>query len=241
MSNGNTLLRERIPGANGTRPRRKSMIRSLIDSNLNALTRDEEVILLDAINNENDVAGKEALISTNQRALLYFAKRYEKLCPPSIDMEDLISEGIVGILNAIRDYEIDGPAKFSTFASYYIRSYMLQAIRRAGRFSKSCKGEVSINAPLSGKYEDMTIAGILKDSSDTSGAYEEKEKSLFIHDCLDLLDLEEKMVLSLLYGLSGDDSLTCQDVARETGLPALEVKRLEIQGLTKIRTMLNES
>lgn len=216
------------------------MIRSLIDSNLNTLTRDEEAILLNAINNENDVAGKEALISTNSRTLLYFAKRYEKLCPPSIDIEDLISEGIVGILNAIRNYEIDGPAKFSTFASYYIRSYMLRAIRHAGRFSKSCKGELSINTPLSGKYEDMTIAGILKDSADTSGAYEEKEKSLFIHDCLDLLDLEEKRVLRLLYGLSGDDALAAKDVSRLTGLPLLEIKRLEIQGLTKIRTMLND-
>ena len=217
------------------------MRRRLIDGNLDNLTRDEEVHLLDAVKSDNEDAGKEALISANSKALLYFAKRYEKLCPPSIDKEDLISEGIVGILNAIRNYEIDGPAKFSTFASYYIRSYMLQAIRRAGRFSKSCEGELSINTPISGKYEDMTIAGILKDSADTSGAYEEKEKSLFIHDCLDLLDLEEKRVLRLLYGLSGDDALACQDVARETGLPALEVKRLEIQGLTKIRSMLNES
>lgn len=215
-------------------------MRSIIDSNLNTLTRDEEGILLEAINNENDVAAKEALISANSRTLLYFAKRYEKLCPPSIDMEDLISEGIVGILNAIRNYEIDGPAKFSTFASYYIRSYMLQAIRRAGRFSKSCKGEVSINTPLSGKYENMTIAGILKDEKNTSDQYEEGERSLFIRDCIDQLDIEEKRVLRLLYGLSGDDALAAKDVSRLTGLPLLETKRLEIQGLTKIRTMLNE-
>lgn len=175
-------------------------MRKLIDSKLSGLSRDEEKLLLDAIKSDSDDSGKAVLISSSSRTLLYFANRYEKLCPPSLDKEDLISEGIIGILNAIRHYDYEGPAKFSTFASYYIRSYMLLAIRRAGRLSRSSKGEISINTPLYGKYEDMTIAGILKDEGDPIEQYEKREESLFIQDCIELLDSEEKQILRLQIG-----------------------------------------
>jgi len=49
------------------------------------------------------------------------------------DSEDLIQEGTFGLLSAIRKYNPDGGASFSTFAEHCIRMRLLSAVKSASR------------------------------------------------------------------------------------------------------------
>ena len=49
------------------------------------------------------------------------------------DGEDLIQEGMLGLLQAIREYRADREASFRTFAEVCIRSRLSSALRAAGR------------------------------------------------------------------------------------------------------------
>ena len=49
------------------------------------------------------------------------------------DSEDLIQEGMVGLLHAIRTYDPDKQAQFRTYAEVCIRNRLYSAVRAAGR------------------------------------------------------------------------------------------------------------
>ena len=94
------------------------------------------------------------------------AKRYVKLvriCARQLflaggDGEDLIQEGMLGLLNAIRRYDPDGEASFKTYAERCIRNRLLSAVESANRHK---------NAPLNNglplevlQGEDESLVGI---------------------------------------------------------------------------------
>ena len=50
--------------------------------------------------------------------------------PASVDVEDLIQAGMIGLLGAAGKYSVDGGANFSTFAGIRIRGAMLDEVRK---------------------------------------------------------------------------------------------------------------
>lgn len=65
------------------------------------------------------------------------------------DSEDLIQEGLVGLLNAMRTYDPARQAQFRTYAEVCIRSRLLSAVRAAGRDKHSpLNNYVSFETPL---------------------------------------------------------------------------------------------
>lgn len=71
--------------------------------------------------------GKRALqklIESNLRLVIKIAKDYTRL---GLDLEDLVCEGNLGLLRAAERFSPEKGAKFSTYASYWIK----QSIRRA--------------------------------------------------------------------------------------------------------------
>ena len=65
------------------------------------------------------------------------------------DSEDLIQEGMVGLLHAVRTYDRDRQALFRTYAEVCIRNRLLSAVRAAGRDKHSpLNHSVSLENPL---------------------------------------------------------------------------------------------
>lgn len=65
------------------------------------------------------------------------------------DSEDLIQEGMVGLLNAMRTYDRDRQAQFRTYAEVCIRSRLVSAVRAAGRDKHSpLNNYISFETPL---------------------------------------------------------------------------------------------
>jgi len=65
------------------------------------------------------------------------------------DSEDLIQEGMVGLLHAMRTYDPERQAQFRSYAEVCIRSRLLSAVRAAGRDKHSPLNHyVSLETPL---------------------------------------------------------------------------------------------
>lgn len=71
----------------------------------------------------------EALIATYAPLVKYIAHRLACRLPASIDVEDLISMGVLGLLDAIQKYDPQRPNTFKTYAEYHIRGAMLDYVR----------------------------------------------------------------------------------------------------------------
>lgn len=92
----------------------------------NSLT--DEVLCLCAIS--GDRIAEETLVMRYNRLVRVCARPYFLV---GGDSEDLIQEGMVGLLNAIREFSPDKKSSFRTYAETCIRNRILSAIRAAAR------------------------------------------------------------------------------------------------------------
>jgi RNA polymerase sigma factor FliA len=60
----------------------------------------------------------------------YVAARIHERLPKHVDMNDLVQAGVIGLLDACRNYDGDKDAQFSTFAKYRIRGAILDSLRK---------------------------------------------------------------------------------------------------------------
>ena len=73
---------------------------------------------------------RDTLVLDNAELVKRIAYHLVSRLPPSVDVDDLIQAGMIGLLEAASSYSPDGGANFRTYAGIRIRGAMLDEIRR---------------------------------------------------------------------------------------------------------------
>ena len=98
-------------------------------------TRAAEIALI-ARAQANDAAAIEALVAALMPEIKLVARRYQKIgagnISPLTHQEDLIQEGVTGLLGAIHAFDPSRGVKLKTFARKWIKGYILEAASREG-------------------------------------------------------------------------------------------------------------
>lgn len=76
-----------------------------------------------------DSAARERLILHYMRVVKFIAGRMAIHVPSSIEMDDLVGWGVMGLLDAVQRYDHTQDIKFSTYASIRIRGAIIDQIR----------------------------------------------------------------------------------------------------------------
>ena len=87
--------------------------------NIPILSTDEEVSLGRNLTNAKDLESAKKLIMHNLRYVVYIAKSYSGY---GLNLSDLIQEGNIGLMKAVKKYDPDKNLKLITFAIYSIKS-----------------------------------------------------------------------------------------------------------------------
>ncbi len=87
--------------------------------NIPILSTEEEVALAKDLNNANDLDAAKKLIMHNLRYVVYIAKSYSGY---GLNLNDLIQEGNIGLMKAVKKYDPEKNLKLITFAIYSIKS-----------------------------------------------------------------------------------------------------------------------
>jgi RNA polymerase sigma-32 factor len=94
--------------------------------NYRLLTREEEVELGIRVREKNDQRAAYKLITSNLRLVVKIAMDFHRYWTKSL--LDLIQEGNVGLMQAVRKFDPYRGIKFSYYASFWIKAYMLKFI-----------------------------------------------------------------------------------------------------------------
>jgi RNA polymerase sigma factor (sigma-70 family) len=93
------------------------------------LTAAEEVELAQRIE-RGDLEAKERMINSNLRLVVSQARRYQG---HGLPMEDLVQEGMLGLIRAVEKFDWRRGFKFSTYGTLWIRQALQRGLQNHGR------------------------------------------------------------------------------------------------------------
>jgi RNA polymerase primary sigma factor len=93
------------------------------------LTAAEEVELAQRIE-RGDLTAKERMINSNLRLVVAQARRYQG---HGLSMEDLVQEGMLGLIRAVEKFDWRRGFKFSTYGTLWIRQAIQRGLQNHGR------------------------------------------------------------------------------------------------------------
>ncbi len=111
------------------------------------LTAEEEIALARRIEAGDESACQE-LAEANLRLVVKLARKFRH---PDLTLADLVQEGNLGLMEAVRKFDPDKGCRFSTYAVWWIRQAITRAIANKGR---TIRLPVHINELLS-KYRKL--------------------------------------------------------------------------------------
>ena len=131
------------------------------------------------------------------------------------DGEDLIQEGMFGLIRAIREYRADAPASFRTFAEVCIRNRLFSALRAAARGKNAPLNEsISLDHPFfDSDFNAASAFDAVSADPELLIADRDYVRSVLERVTKQLSEFEAKILGYYL------DGLTCQEIAKLVGRP----------------------
>ena len=130
---------------------------------------------LAALAQSGNLDAEEALLKKYKDAVRIKANMYYMA---GADEDDVMQEGMIGLMKAIRQYSPEREASFGTFAGICITRQIISAIRSADRDKhKALNTSVSLSRPLETGNDEVTLADTL-----SSGSGESPEEMLIFKD-----------------------------------------------------------
>jgi RNA polymerase primary sigma factor len=250
-------------------------------NNTSLLTREQEKELAKKIR-KGDERALHNLVKANLRFVVSIAKQYVN---QGLSLADLVNEGNLGLIKAAYRFDEKRGYKFISYAVWWIRQAMLQALaeqsrivrlplNRAGTLYRIGKAARQLDQELGRNPEVAEIAERLKLphdevrdtmqianshlSLDASFGNDQEENSLvdYLADdnlespdeqtyvnalsddmqrALDTLTDRERAILSLYFGLEGEEPLTLEEIGMRMNLTRERIRQIKEKAILRLR------
>ena len=250
-------------------------------NNTPLLTREQEKELARRIRKGDEKALHE-LVKANLRFVVSIAKQYVN---QGLSLADLINEGNLGLIKAAHRFDEKRGYKFISYAVWWIRQAMLQALAeqsrivrlplnragtlyRIGKAARELDQELGrnpdveeiaekLNLPQDEVRDTMQIANSHL-SLDASFNNDEDENSLIdyladedqespdemtytnalsedMQKALSTLTERERTILTLYYGLGGEEPLTLEEIGNRMNLTRERIRQIKEKAIMRLR------
>jgi RNA polymerase primary sigma factor len=251
-------------------------------SKLSLITPEEEVCLARQIKN-GDRQAFETLIRSNLRFVVSVAKQYQN---QGLTLSDLINEGNLGLIKAAERFDETRGFKFISYAVWWIRQSVLQAIAEHSRIIRLPLNKIGSILKINSTFAKLEqnfqrepipeeIAKILQiqtkiveeaiqtatfhlsmdtplreSDNDEFTLYDtlinndepcpdmlliDSSLKIEIERVLETLDVREADILRYNFGLTGENPLSIEEIAKVMNLTSERVRQLKVKGLKKLR------
>lgn len=200
------------------------------------LTSEEEQAVMKQVRAGTENA-REPLITHNLRLVVYISKKFES---PSVNIEDLISIGTIGLIKAIDTFNHEKGIRLSSYAARCVENEILMYFRSARKTAQ----DLSINEPID-TDKDGNVLSLLDTLSSTENIAENLDRKLEIEkmqrSILEDLTERERTIILLRYGLLPESKpLPQREVAERLHISRSYISRIEKKALQILRRRIEQ-
>ena len=176
--------------------------------------------------------GKEHIIEEYTPLVKYIASRVSLGKNKYMDYDDLVSYGLIGLMDAITKYDESKGIKFSSYAVWWIRAGINECI-------DSYKDKIEYNA-----VDDRQIINLTEKDNVYDDVNEEFEKKMnnlqsrqsAIDDLVKCLEERERKIIMLFFGLGKTEKeMNLEEISREMSLTKERVRQIKDMALVKLK------
>ena len=208
------------------------------------LLSDEEERTLSARILQGDQRALSKLVEANLRFVVTIARQYKG---QGLSMEDLVSEGNLGLMKAAGRFDATKGVRFVNYAVVHVRQAIEKAIEQQTgiyKVPKDVKDEItarqqsmplSVDAPL-GHRANLSLLSVLVNRD--APLADERIHSEAIEDAVEFalgsLDARESRVVNAFYGI-GQEHETMAEIAEDMELKRERVRQIRDKAIRKLR------
>ena len=204
---------------------------------------------------EGKAKARQDLVEANLRLVVKLAMEYRHA---RIGLDDLIAEGNLGLIEAANRFDPLRGVRFATYASWWIRKFIIQAIdRQAHQTTSPARGSSGDPAPekpeTPRRQRIISVDDFMQTSSDrhmlekiaslTSADPQdvalERQLATKLTAILPKLPAQERLILAAHYGLDGQPPRTLQQIGKEMSLTRERVRQIEQRAIARARRLLS--
>jgi len=206
-------------------------------SDLNPLSRDEEMSLWERYKKYNDLSARDKIVKSNLKFVASVAKPFQGL---GLSYSDLIAEGNIGLMKAMEKFDYERGYKTISYSVWWIRQTILEALNernmlKGDEFPKDFEKPIEIDEETPYINNETNENPEYKDSI-TESELRNNEIKRTLTVLMDCLNAREKVVLTNYFGLTGDDEMTLEEIGKELKITKERVRQIKEKALKKLRT-----
>ena len=181
------------------------------------------------------------LVNANLRLVVDVAKNY---VGHGIAFSDLIQEGNVGLIKAVKKFSTKGSATFTEYAESCIEAAIVRSLRETEQAQLSLDTPVDERAyvdrdnfAVEGDFvEGLTLADFVEDETPTHfDRLSFSQLRELLGEAMSVLSAHEKKILSLRFGLEDGRARSLDEVAKLFKVGTERIRQVEVKALNKLR------
>ena len=177
------------------------------------LTEEEERFYL-TLSAQGDLEARNILVERNLRLVAHVMKKYYA---QTADQEDLISIGTIGLIKGITTFDMSKGARLATYAARCVENEILMYFRSQRKSAQDVSLSDYIETGADGA--PLALMDVISEDGDLMEEVSTRESALLLRKAVKkCLTDQERQVIVLRYGLSGESPLRQRQVAERIGI-----------------------
>jgi RNA polymerase sporulation-specific sigma factor len=193
------------------------------------LSKEEEAEAFAKMRN-GDKKARELIIERNLRLVSHIIRKYYSTYQ---NADELLSVGSFGLIKAVDSFKSEYGTRFATYGAKCVQNEILMYFRS----QKKLQNEVSINDTIDIDKDGnpLTYLDVISEDENIADKIDLKIHTTKLLSLVkEVLDMREREIITLRYGLEGYTPLTQREVASHLKISRSYVSRIEKHALEKL-------
>ena len=183
---------------------------------------------------QGDLEARNILIERNLRLVAHIMKKYYA---QTSDQEDLISIGTIGLIKAVSTFDASKGARLATYAARCVENEILMHFRAQRKSAQDVSLSDYIETGSDGAA--LSLMDGVSEDADLLEQVTTRESVRQLRQVMETaLTEQERLVITLRYGLDGEKPKRQREVAQVCGISRSYISRIEKRALEKLRAAL---